>query len=62
MNCKIFTGHVQHSQLCFCSYTLEDIKVKYEHKMNNIENRMDNLEVSTKQEIKTSVSAMKIHC
>ena len=41
------------------SGTLNDIKVKHEHRMNIIENRMDNLEISTKQEIKTSVSAMK---
>ena len=41
------------------SGALNDIKVKHEHRMNIIENRMDNLEISTKQEIKTSVSAMK---
>ena len=41
------------------SGTLNDIKVKHEHRMNTIENRMDNLEISIKQEIKTSVSAMK---
>ena len=41
------------------SGTLNDIKVKHEHRMNTIENRMDNLKISTKQEIKTSVIAMK---
>ena len=41
------------------SGTLNDMKVKHENRMNTIENRMDNLEISTKQEIKTSVSAMK---
>ena len=45
------------------SETLNDVKVKHEHRMNTIENRMDNLEISTKQEIKTSVSALKKrHC
>ena len=41
------------------SGTLNDIKVKHEHRMNTIENRMDNFKISTKQEIKTSVIAMK---
>lgn len=39
--------------------TLDDIKGKYEYRMSNLEEKVDNLEQTTKQEVATQVSKMK---
>ena len=39
--------------------TLDNIKSKYEFRMSNLEEKVDNLQKSTKQEVKTQVSNLK---